>query len=89
MLPAPRRTARGYRDFPERIVQRLAIIRDAQGAGLSLAEIRSVLALRDAGAFPCALSPRSSTATLRTSTGAWRSSSPRRRSFRGWRSGPP
>jgi MerR family copper efflux transcriptional regulator len=35
-------------------VKRLTFIRDAQGAGLSLAEIRSVLALRDAGASPCA-----------------------------------
>ncbi|MEV5089370.1 MerR family DNA-binding protein [Streptomyces griseoincarnatus] len=35
-------------------MQRLTFIRDARGAGLSLAEIRSVLALRDAGASPCA-----------------------------------
>ncbi|MEU0722805.1 heavy metal-responsive transcriptional regulator [Streptomyces sp. NPDC006140] len=54
LLPAPPRTAGGYRDYPEQTVQRLAFIRDAQGAGLSLAEIRSVLALRDAGASPCA-----------------------------------
>lgn len=54
LLPAPPRTAGGYRDYPQQTVQRLAFIRDAQGAGLSLAEIRSVLALRDAGASPCA-----------------------------------
>ncbi len=54
LLPGPPRTAGGYRDFPEQTVKRLAFIRDAQGAGLSLAEIRSVLALRDAGASPCA-----------------------------------
>lgn len=54
LLPAPPRTPGGYRDYPQQTVQRLAFIRDAQGAGLSLAEIRSVLALRDAGASPCA-----------------------------------
>ncbi|MEU7033566.1 heavy metal-responsive transcriptional regulator [Streptomyces sp. NPDC046237] len=54
LLPEPPRTAGGYRDFPEQTVNRLAFIRYAQGAGLSLAGIRSVLALRDADASPCA-----------------------------------
>ncbi|MGW7363532.1 heavy metal-responsive transcriptional regulator [Streptomyces sp. NPDC054841] len=53
LLPAPPRTPGGYRDYPEQTTRRLAFIRDAQGAGLTLAEIRSVLALRDAGASPC------------------------------------
>ncbi|MER5209589.1 heavy metal-responsive transcriptional regulator [Streptomyces sp. NPDC002838] len=53
LLPEPPRTPGGYRDYPERTTRRLAFIRDAQGAGLTLAEIRSVLALRDAGASPC------------------------------------
>lgn len=54
LVPAPPRTPGGYRDYPQRTVTRLAFVRDAQGAGLTLAEIRSVLALRDAGASPCA-----------------------------------
>ncbi|MCX4581527.1 heavy metal-responsive transcriptional regulator [Streptomyces sp. NBC_01481] len=54
LLPAPPRTPGGYRDYPKQTTRRLAFIRDAQGAGLTLAEIRSVLALRDAGASPCA-----------------------------------
>lgn len=53
LLPEPPRTPGGYRDYPERTTQRLAFIRDAHGAGLTLADIRSVLALRDAGASPC------------------------------------
>ncbi|OUD03875.1 heavy metal-responsive transcriptional regulator [Streptomyces swartbergensis] len=53
LLSAPPRTADGYRDYPGQTVKRLAFIRDAQGAGLTLAEIRSVLALRDAGFSPC------------------------------------
>ncbi|MFE4801537.1 heavy metal-responsive transcriptional regulator [Streptomyces sp. NPDC056708] len=53
LLPAPPRTPGGYRDYPEQTPARLAFIRDAQGAGLSLAEIRSILALRDSGQAPC------------------------------------
>ncbi|QYX76160.1 heavy metal-responsive transcriptional regulator [Streptomyces akebiae] len=54
LLPAPPRTAGGYRDYGEQAAVRLGFIRDAQGAGLTLAEIRSVLALRDSGQAPCA-----------------------------------
>ncbi|MEJ8639061.1 heavy metal-responsive transcriptional regulator [Streptomyces sp. MS2.AVA.5] len=54
LLPAPRRTPGGYRDYPPHSVARLAFVRDAQAAGLTLAEIRSVLALRDSGQAPCA-----------------------------------
>ncbi|MEU2146033.1 MULTISPECIES: heavy metal-responsive transcriptional regulator [Streptomyces albovinaceus subgroup] len=54
LLPEPPRTPGGYRDYPARAAARLAFIRDAQGAGLTLAEIRSVLVLRDSGQPPCA-----------------------------------
>ncbi|ALO08169.1 heavy metal-responsive transcriptional regulator [Streptomyces goshikiensis] len=54
LMPGPPRTPSGYRDYPEQAKARLDFIRDAQGAGLSLAEIRSVLALRDGGQAPCA-----------------------------------
>lgn len=54
ILPEPPRTAGGYRDYPPRAVHRLAFVREAQSAGLTLAEIRSVLALRDSGEAPCA-----------------------------------
>jgi DNA-binding transcriptional MerR regulator len=53
LLPAPPRTSAGYRDYPDGIVARVAFIRAAQTAGLSLAEIRGVLALRDSGDAPC------------------------------------
>ncbi|MGW7544005.1 heavy metal-responsive transcriptional regulator [Streptomyces sp. NPDC054770] len=53
LLPAPPRTAGGYRDYPPQAGPRLTFIRDAQSAGLTLAEIRSVLALRDSGEAPC------------------------------------
>ncbi|MDX8036707.1 heavy metal-responsive transcriptional regulator [Lentzea sp. BCCO 10_0856] len=53
LLPAPPRTSGGYRDYPEQAVARLAFVRNAQSAGLTLAEISSVLALRDGGQAPC------------------------------------
>ncbi|MFJ2833100.1 heavy metal-responsive transcriptional regulator [Streptomyces sp. NPDC087263] len=54
LLPAPPRTPGGYRDYPPQTGSRLAFVRDAQSAGLTLAEIRSILALRDSGEAPCA-----------------------------------
>lgn len=54
LLADPPRTASGYRDYPDGTTTRLAFIRTAQSAGLSLAEIRGVLAIRDAGHAPCA-----------------------------------
>lgn len=53
LLAPPPRTSGGYRDYPPGTGARLAFIRDAQAAGLSLAEIRGVLAIRDAGQAPC------------------------------------
>ncbi|WP_028805478.1 MerR family DNA-binding protein [Streptomyces sp. 142MFCol3.1] len=52
MLPPPR-TASGYRAYPPEAQTRLASIRDAQAAGLGLAEIRSILRVRDSGQAPC------------------------------------
>ncbi|MEV3989873.1 heavy metal-responsive transcriptional regulator [Streptomyces sp. NPDC049837] len=53
LLPEPPRTPSGYRDYPPRAADRLAFIRNAQAAGLTLAEIREVLAIRDSGEAPC------------------------------------
>jgi len=53
LLPEPPRTSGRYRDYPLSAAHRLGFIRDAQGAGLALAEIRSILQLRDAGQAPC------------------------------------
>jgi MerR family copper efflux transcriptional regulator len=53
LLPEPPRTPAGYRDYPDKTTMRLAFIRDAQAAGLTLAEIRGILAIRDSGQAPC------------------------------------
>jgi MerR family transcriptional regulator, copper efflux regulator len=50
--PAPR-LASGYRDYEPSMLDRLAFIRAAQAVGLSLGEIRSIVALRDEGQTPC------------------------------------
>ncbi|MER7847046.1 heavy metal-responsive transcriptional regulator [Kitasatospora sp. NPDC096077] len=53
LLPAPPRTPGGYRDYPPRAADRLAFVRGAQAAGLTLGEIREVLRIRDDGQAPC------------------------------------
>src|SRR5680860_1332161 len=53
VLDAPTRTSSGYREFQSGVLDRLAFIRSAQAIGLSLGEIRSIVALRDDGQTPC------------------------------------
>lgn len=54
LVADPSRTPSGYRDYGPEAVGRLEFIRHAQSAGLSLAEIRQVLAISDDGSPPCA-----------------------------------
>lgn len=54
LMPGPPRTPAGYRDYGEDAGARLGFIRAAQSVGLSLGEIREVLAFRDRGEIPCA-----------------------------------
>lgn len=58
LLPAPPRTPGGYRDYPAGATSRLAFIRRAQAAGLTLAEIGNILHIRDGGQAPCHTLPR-------------------------------
>ena len=53
VLHPPRRSTSGYRDYEDSALDRLAFVRAAQAVGLSLGEIRSILALRDGGETPC------------------------------------
>lgn len=53
LLPEPTRTPSGYRDFDTTVIDRLAFIRAARAVGLTLGEIRSIIALRDDGQAPC------------------------------------
>jgi DNA-binding transcriptional MerR regulator len=53
LLPPPARTSAGYRDYDPAILERLAFIRHAQAAGLTLGHIRQVLDISDGGQRPC------------------------------------
>lgn len=53
LLPAPGRTASGYRSYADDTVDRIGFIRSAQAVGLTLAEVGQVLGVRDAGEAPC------------------------------------
>ena len=53
LLPAPTRTANGYRDYPTEVLNRLDFIRRGRNAGLTLAQISEILDLRDTGQAPC------------------------------------
>ena len=53
LLPEPVRAANGYRVYDESTQTRLHFIKVAQAAGLTLAEIRSIVDLREDGTVPC------------------------------------
>ncbi len=54
LLTPPRRTESNYRLYTDDTVERLRFIRAAQVAGLTLADIRTLLAYRDGETAPCA-----------------------------------
>lgn len=53
VLPEPERAPNGYRSYSPATAERIAFIRDAQTAGLSLEEIQTILEIRDSGEPTC------------------------------------
>lgn len=53
VLPEPERRPSGYRDYDDTALSRLRFVKAAQAAGLTLAEIREVMAIRDISGPPC------------------------------------
>jgi MerR family copper efflux transcriptional regulator len=53
ILTEPARTTSGYRTYDETALGRLGFVRAAQALGLTLGEIRQIIAFRDDGAAPC------------------------------------
>ena len=53
LLPKAARTPAGYRQYPDGVIRRLALVRNAQRFGFSLAEIAGFLRVRDGGGKPC------------------------------------
>ncbi len=54
VLPAPTRGANGYRLYGDEAVEMLKFIRRATGLGVTLAEIKDIIAIRQGGRPPCA-----------------------------------
>ena len=53
LLPATERTPSGYRDYTTAALARINFIHRGQAAGLTLAQIRQILDIRDHGQAPC------------------------------------
>ena len=53
VLPPPGRASNGYRLFARDAVDMLRFIKQAQGLGLTLAEIKEIVAIRQGGRPPC------------------------------------
>ena len=53
LVPKPIRTEAGYRQYREGVVNRLALIRNAQRFGFPLRDIARFLGVRDGGGKPC------------------------------------
>lgn len=53
LLPQPRRTPSGYRDYDEDALERVRFIKSAQRLGLSLDDIKEILAFKERGDLPC------------------------------------
>lgn len=53
LIDKAERSGNGYRDYTEDVLDRLRFVRSAQAVGLTLAEIREVVALRERGKTPC------------------------------------
>jgi len=53
LLPDPARTQSGYRSYEEVDAERLVFVKTAQRLGLSLDEIKEIIAFRDRGEQPC------------------------------------
>jgi DNA-binding transcriptional MerR regulator len=53
VLPEPEREKSGYRNYHDDAVARLAFVKAAQAAGLTLSEIRQVIVVREHEGAPC------------------------------------
>src|SRR3989449_8930023 len=53
ILPPPRREPSGYRRYPADVLKLLTFVGQARRLGLTLSEIKHIVALRRSGAAPC------------------------------------
>jgi DNA-binding transcriptional MerR regulator len=53
VLPLPRRTSTGYRQYPPEAADRVRVVRRAMALGFTLEELSKILTVRDRGGVPC------------------------------------
>jgi DNA-binding transcriptional MerR regulator len=53
LLPSPSREANGYRRYSSETVELLSFVKQAQGLGFTLEEIKEILSIRRRGEVPC------------------------------------
>ena len=53
LLPPPRRSPNGYREYPPEACTRVRLVRRAVALGFTLAEVAHILSVRDRGGAPC------------------------------------
>jgi DNA-binding transcriptional MerR regulator len=53
LLPRPRRSANGYREYPRATLDRVRLVRRALAVGFTLTELARFLKSRDRGGVPC------------------------------------
>jgi DNA-binding transcriptional MerR regulator len=53
VLPRPKRTASGYRQYPPEMAKRVRLVRRALEIGFTLEELAGILKVRDTGGAPC------------------------------------
>ncbi len=53
LLPKPERTEAGYRTYGEEDERRLRFVKNARSVGLTLGEVKEVLAFHERGEVPC------------------------------------
>lgn len=53
LIPAPRRSQNGYREYTAQTLDRVRLVRRALAVGFTLEELARILRLRDKGGAPC------------------------------------
>jgi DNA-binding transcriptional MerR regulator len=53
LIPSPRRSANGYREYSASTVDRVLLVRRALAVGFTLDELTQILGVRDKGGAPC------------------------------------
>ncbi|PYS82811.1 MAG: hypothetical protein DMF67_11545 [Acidobacteria bacterium] len=53
VMPAPRRSANGYREYPAAALARVLLVRRALAVGFTLDELAQILRARERGVAPC------------------------------------